>query len=286
MAWDRVIELSVGEQGTGLLMSDLNIDFSIEKTMSPSENTGKFIIYNAKNSTVQDILKKGNNVIFKAGYKDESISTIFTGSIIQSIHSKQGVDTKCEIIAVGKSSKIELKRSNISISYGPNTLLSKPVRNIAALLGVVIHGEQNAQIRLPNGWVYAGSVNGAMRYINEILNTNDCSMYVDNDEIVIYKNGQPSRFNIVYLTYTGGLIFVKDITEAEIKDEKGGKKRKPKKKVKKRVGFETIMISQLQPNAPVVFDTPNLKGNFIIEKLKFEGNNYGGNYGVKGEAFI
>jgi hypothetical protein len=286
MAWDRVTELSIGETGTGLLISDLDMDFSIEKTMSPAENTAKFTIYNAKKDTVQKILKQGNNCIFKCGYKDEIVSTIFAGSIVQSIHSKQGVDTKCDIVAIGKSSRIELRRQNISISYGPETLLSKPLRDIAALLGIVLHGESNAAIRLPNGWCYVGAVNGAIRYVNQILVTNGCSMYVDNDELVVYKKGVASRFNIVYLTYTGGLLYVKDVTEAEVKDEKGGKNPKPKPKVKKKLEFETIMMSQLQPNAPIVFDTPNLKGNFIIEKLTFEGNNYGGKFGVKGVAFI
>ena len=81
MAWGRIVELSVGSEGEGLLISDLDIDFKVIKSLTFADNYAEFRIYNAKEETRTKILKKGNNLIFKAGYEDEAVNTLFVGNI-------------------------------------------------------------------------------------------------------------------------------------------------------------------------------------------------------------
>ncbi len=101
MAFNRTIELQVLSGNTELVsISDLHVEFDVNRTITLAENTGSFIIYNAKKSTRNEVLKEKNYLIFKAGYEDEAIGTIFMGNIDRSISEQDGpnwittVDTK------------------------------------------------------------------------------------------------------------------------------------------------------------------------------------------------
>jgi hypothetical protein len=287
MAWDRVINLKIGADGTGLLISDLHIDFRVEKSIFLSENFAEFTVYNAKADTRNKILRQGNNVIFELGYKDEAVSTVFIGNIIESVTSNNNIDYLTKIKAVSaQGSRKSIAKVPVSLSYTTNTLVSVPLKNIAAFLGLVVHGAQNANVRMVNGWTYVGGANGALRYLQDILKNQNIGLYIDSDEIVVYKVGEASRFNTVFLTYTGGLLSIKDITKPEEPKQNAGKTKKNVSPPRKTVAFESIIIPQLQVDSPITFKTDELSGTFITQKLVFVGNNYGGAFNVKGEAAI
>lgn len=274
MAFNRIIELQAGPNGTGLLISQLDIDFRIEKTSDLASNSASFIIYNAKESTRKETLKKGNNIIFKTGYADESVGVLFVGNITTSTSEKPGNTWITKIKASSIVSKDKsLSVIPVSLSYAPNISISKPLKILGQLGDLIISGITNIEnIKMTNGWVYAGTFGGALRYIKSILDSNKIGMYIDNNEIVIYKIGEASRYKTVLLTYTGGLLNIKDITKT---DEK-----------KKRVEFTTLMIPQIRVNGVVTFKNTSNDGSYIVDKFIAEGNNYGGRFDIKGEATV
>lgn len=285
MAWDRYCELSIGESAIGLLISDLDIEFEIQKSMKLSENFAQFKIYNAQLSTRNDILKQGNNVTFAAGYRDEGNSTIFIGQIIRSISKKISCDWVSDIVAVTSRGKLKkIDTIPLTLSFAAQSILSTIISQLAATLGLVVAGIENANIILSNGWVYQGTTGGALRYIQNILRNEGKDLYFNDDELVIYNIGIPSKFEIVRLAYSGGLLSIEDITEPPKESQGMGKRRNKIKEVSKRVRFETILIPQLQLNAPInVFGTDQ-DGTYIVEKLSFVGDNFGGDYVCRGEA--
>ena len=273
MAWDRVTELSVGADGQGLLISDLDIDFKIVKSLTFADNYAEFRIYNVKEETRNKVLKKGNNLIFKAGYQDEAVNTLFVGNITEAVSGKSVVDRVIDIKCLsGRGVDGVIQSEYVSLTFTPGTLLSRPISQLANLYGMVVYGLENANIKLPNGWQYCGKVSGAFRYIDGILKSNDCGMYKDDKEIVIYKEGTASRIAVVVLTYAGGLKSVKDITDLS-------------KDTKTRLEFESLIIPQCQVNSVVNIRENGINGFFTVEKLTYQGNNYGGDFNMTGEVY-
>lgn len=273
MAWDRVVELSVGADGQGLLISDLDIDFKIVKSLSFADNYAEFRIYNAKEETRNKVLKKGNNLIFKAGYKDEAVNTLFVGNITEVQSGKSLVDRVVDIQCLsGRGTDGVIQSEYISLSFSPGTLLSRPISQLGNLYGMVVYGLENANIRLPNGWQFCGKASGAFRYIDGILKSNGCGMYKDDKEIVIYKEGQPSKISVVTLTYAGGLKNIKDVTDLS-------------KDTRTKLEFESLIIPQCQVNAVVNIREAGINGVFTVEKLTYQGNNYGGDFNMTGEVY-
>lgn len=274
MAFKRVINLSVGQNGTGLLISDLDMDFRIEKSTDLANNTADFTVYNANESTRKNVLKKGNNTLFDIGYEDEAIASMFVGNITQSRSHKTGNTWITKIKASTIISKDKpLETISVSLSYNPGSPLSSPLRALSSLSSLLISGIDNiSTIKLTNGWVYAGTFGGALRYIKAILETNKIGMYIDNNEIVIFNIGVASRYKTVLLTYTGGLLAIEDITKAEEK--------------KKRVSFTSLVIPQIRINGIVSFkNTGSNDGTYIVDKFIAQGSNWGNTkYEMKGEA--
>lgn len=273
MALGRVLELTVGANATGLLISDLDVDFNIEKSAVLAENTAEFTIYNAKEATRKKVLRKGNNLICSLGYKDEAVANVFTGNIETAITQKKGPNWITNIRAYTIQAKTQsLGKTLVSLSFSPNTPIATPLQKLSDLSGLVLTGIENvSSVQLPNGWVYAGSYTGALRYITTILASYDIGLFMDNNEIVIYKIGEASRYKFVQLNYNGGLLSITDITKAE--------------ETKKRVAMNSIIIPQLRVNGiAVITDTGANDGSYIIDRFKMSGNNYGGGWNMMSEG--
>lgn len=296
MAWGRVVELVIGPGGFGLLISDLDIEFEIEKTMKLSENFARFKVYNASANTRNNILIEGNNVTFSAGYEDEGklapgSNTIFVGQIDSATTKKIGPDWVTDIKAVtsrGKGKTINTIPITLNVTKG--TPLSTVITTIASTLGLVTFGLENtSDIILQNGWCYMGTTNGALRYIQKILKNEGRGIYFDDDELVVFNIGIPSKVEVVVLTYTGGLLNVEDITEKpeeSLTPVKKRVKKVPKEKISKKIRYESILIPQLQLNAPVTLINTSQDGTYINIKVTYEGDNFGGDFKCKGESII
>lgn len=276
MAFDRKISLSVGETGGGLLISELEMSFDITRSTTFSENSGEFVIYNAKEQTRNEILKKGNNIIFQAGYADIELGTLFIGNIASSMSIKEDVDWVTTITASMVQSETKpLDNTKVLLSFNVNTRLSVVLQQIASATGLVLVGLENANITLPNGWTYVGGVRGALDYCNKILQSNSSSLYIDNKQIIVFKTGEEgSLFSAVLLDFDSGLKFVNDISENETEE----------KREQKKIEFGTIMIPKIQPNGLVRIDIPKISGVFTVEKAHYFGDNFGGDFDIECEA--
>jgi hypothetical protein len=100
------------------------------------------------------------------------------------------------------------------------------------------------------------------------------NVYIDNTGLVVHGINQSTIYNVVVLAYSGGLLSVEDISEAQ-NQSKLSRRKIMDLKIRKK--FTSLLIPQLQVNALVIFKTANLNATYIIDKLRFFGNNYGEN---------
>lgn len=286
MAFDRRVELLITRPVTGLgpttalLVSDLDIDFDVERSVVWANNTAQFKIYNAAADTRSTLAAKGANVTFKAGYADEALGVIFIGNVIDTITEKDGVNWVTTISAASIfSNKVALERKSVALSFGANASMQSVLEEIAATVQIVPYGLENlAGLTLPNGFVSAGTIQSVLRYCQTILKGKDLGLYIDNTELIVYRLGQrDGRYATVFLDYDSGLLNVKEVLDTEAFT-------KTPLLNKKRIQFESILLPTLQPNATMTISTPNIKGTYIVEFLKFTGNNYGGDFRTTGEA--
>ena len=317
MAWDRVIELAIGPDpalGVAVLVSDLDMNFRVHRSTTFSDNSAEFTIYNAAPTTRKEILVEGSSVILKAGYKDSGVGTLFVGSVTKAISGRAGADWVTEVKASAvRGAGRPLDSTMISLSYAPGATIADMLADVAAALGLVFTGRENAVIPMPNGWAFAGRAREALQWTSNALKTRGVGLYVDNAEIVLYIAGQPTtKFTAAYLTYDTGLLSVRDITEdpetgfvararaaGAIVSGTQGDALTPQavqraearlaalrlpSTMPRRVAFSAMLIPKLQPNSVLRIQTPDISGAYIVDSLDFSGSNFENDFIVEGEA--
>lgn len=275
MAFNRQIELDIGVGGTGLRVSQLNFSFNVDRSITAEYNTATFTIYNAKDSTRKNILTTGNNIVFRAGYEDEGIGTIFSGTIIKSNSYLDAADYITEIEAqdIGNN-RNALQYQGISISYKAFTPLSIIINELATLINVPVTGVENATTILSNGFTFSGAATNMIKKIAGILNQDGIELFFDSNEMIIYRRySQDSRFGVVRVSKESGLLGTVNVTVDEAQQDN-----------KKRISFNTLLNYRLRPAAVVSVRSETTNGAYIIERVAFSGDNLGGDFFAQVEA--
>ena len=302
MAWNRRIELAVGKDPsnpTATVLSGLDVDFRVARSNVFLDNSAEFTIYNASYDTRKHLLQDGANIVFKAGYEDTGMGVIFIGNIAQTVTTKAGTDYITHIAAVSiRGAGNPLESTMVSLSYDQDTAIMEPIQAVADLMGLVVNGIAEG-VTLPNGFVFVGRAQDALRQLSEQLQQYNIGLYVDNAEIVIYQLGEkPSSFDATFLSYDTGLLSVREITDPQVV---GFIPRARKAGVivsgsplpledgeaplpLKRIGFESILIPKLMPNVPILVKALEIEGAYTIDSVQFYGNNYGGQFNCSAEA--
>lgn len=268
MAWKRVIELDIGPGTQGLRVSALDLTFQVIRSNELTNNEALFTIYNAQKDTRDKILKKGNNLVFRAGYEDENnVSPIFIGTITYSNSFRDGPDWVTDIRAddIYANDKKLTYDNIVDFSYKSGTPLSNILQDTAAVLSVPILGLENVTTKLNNGFVYSGPIGKMLRDFAKLLKNEEVGLYFDSSEMVLYKIGekQESVFGITRITETSGLIgTVEEITEEEKEDDR------------KRIALTSLLRPELKPNMVINVQ----KGVYIIEKFEHVGDTFGGDF--------
>lgn len=280
VAFNRVVEMKAGTSSGSVLISGLDISFDITRSRKFSNNVAKFKIYNLTQDTVSKMLKKGNSITFKAGYQDEGLGLIYIGQITQATLDKNTPDNivtvECGSI---QNANTKLSSVTVSLAYKKDTSLSRPINEIGTALGLAICGIENASsIRLSNGFNLAGTAKDAMRYIQGVLERNNLGLFIDNTNLKIFKKGEGENRKAVVLSTKTGLLESPKLTDNTEGDEK------IQKQLSKRALFRSILNYKVVPNGYVDIRSEDVTGVFIVDKCNFTGDNFGGNFEVKGEA--
>jgi len=281
MAFNRLLKLAIGPAppAQGVEFETLDIDFRVMRSVTFSENTCELAIYNVTETTRNDILIKGNNVILKAGYEDEVVSTIFIGNITEALSFKKGKDTVTKVTASAtRSENKPFEYTIFSASFGKTTKVSQVINQIAQTLGLVVFGLENANISMPNGFVHAGSARAALAKCKKILKANGADLYIDNNELVIYRTeGRTSSFQAAYLDSDSGLLSVGPLSESKADEEE-------KKDKTTRLEFIALLNPAIKPNSVITIKSVAISGSYFVDMVEFYGNNYGGDFNCRGEV--
>jgi len=280
VAFKRKVEMRAGTSAVSVVISDLDITFDILRTRNFSNNVAKFRVYNAKEDTVSRMLSKGNSIIFSAGYEDEGTGLIYIGQITDSVPSKNPPDPYVDITCGSiQSSATKLLSASVSLGYKPNTNLSRPITEIGTALGLSLSGLENiSSLRMQNGYTCTGTVKDALRYVQGILARKGMGLFIDNTTLVIFKKGVGYNRRAVKLSPSTGLLEAPKLVENQELDEA------VEEDLTQRVTFKSILNYKIVPNGYVDIESASVTGQFLVDKCRFKGDNFGGDYYVEGEG--
>ena len=336
MAYERKMELLVGvfkdaavkanvvnadakPEQTGYLVDGLDYEFEITRSTDYYKDTATFTIYNPNDETIQNIMTAGCSVIFRAGYEDEDMATIFVGQIAMAYPEDDGPETT-KLVLICKSQRgaqYPLQRTYITALVEEGKSYYDVLKLIADYVGVALSGAEKLKDRkLDAGYIINGNIRDEIRnFTSRKLRVLGGDILISNNEMIYYEKNSVS-YSTVYLTYQSGLVSAKAVRDemyqstedafnenreyylglaANSGDPEVAKQKALEAQIqpKNEVDFECIFHPGLHVLTPVYIDARksekdhfSVVGEFYIKELHYHGGNFAGTqYSINGRAW-
>lgn len=334
MAFERKMELLVGvfkdaavsvssgggekTAQEGYLIESLDYEFEITRSTEYYKDTATFTIYNPNDDTVQNIMNFGCSVIFRAGYEDEDMATIFVGQIAMAYPEEDNPETT-KLVLICKSQRgaqYPLQRTYVTAFVDEGKSYYDVLKLIADYVGVALSGAEKLKDRkLDAGYIINGYVrNEIVNFTNRKLRALGGDVLISNNEMIYYEKNSVT-FSTVYLNYRSGLISAKAVRDETYQSTEDAfnenweyylglansgdpevakpKAREAKIQPKNEVDFECIFHPGLHVLTPIHIDARksendhvSVVGEFFIKELHYHGGNFAGSqYSVSGRAW-
>ena len=335
MAYERKMELLVGvfkdaavqanlgnadarPEQSGYLVDGLDYEFEITRSTEYYKDTATFTIYNPNDDTMQNIMTAGCSVIFRAGYEDEDMATIFVGQIAMAYPEDDGPETT-KLVLICKSQRgaqYPLQRTYITAMVEEGKSYYDVLKLIADYVGVALSGAEKLKDRnLDAGYIINGNIRDEIKnFTSRKLRALGGDILISNNEMIYYEKNSVS-FSTVYLTYQSGLVSAKAVRDemyqstedafnenreyylglANSGDPEVAKQKALEAQIqpKNEVDFECIFHPGLHVLTPVYIDARksekdhfSVVGEFYIKELHYHGGNFAGTqYSINGRAW-
>lgn len=166
-------------------------------------------IYNLKDGSLGELLKKGNIISIKAGYSDAT-GYIFTGKINNTFKSRNGPDRVITILALGGS----IGEKSINKSLGKGVNVTRVIRECVKATGyplIIEEDDFSQESAYARGITLMGD---PKKYLDNLAQVHNFDWTIENDVLICVKNGK-SRLNIppVLISEATGMEGVPEISE-------------------------------------------------------------------------
>lgn len=318
MNWKVVAKLYAGsfrdgnDKESGYDISNLHFDFDIQRSVVWHENSALFNIYNASKDTINRVLYEGAGIIFEGGYETKEVGTVFVGNICKAYSEAAGNDVVTRISCASvQGAEYPLIKIPVTLAFKKGVSVYDVLKQISDYAAMPLaDADTLMKVLLEDDFNYSGQIQGAFRKLNAILNRNSGGkVYFDNGRTVYMDRFSEASEADVTLNYDNGLLSASPVRsdggDAPLKKTSGGKapyyyngsevfRAETQDAIdagRKRIVFRALMNPGVTPNTRVSIKStdidkalPDVDGSFLVHKVNFKGNNYGGNCCMIGEA--
>lgn len=225
--FNRSYELQVGEPGaSGISITDLQLSFNIEETSSSTADTCTFRVTNL-NEENRAKLVKDQAVIFKVGYLDQGLTTLFVGDIFSFFTEQRGTDIVTTIQAGDGFTPLNQTRTNHT--FAARSSCESIVRFLALEMNLPIGSLQNGSLgggkgleRLySRGYVSSGN---AKDVLEDVTKANGLEYTIQAGYLIVIPVGGTKVEPEVSVNRSTGLIGSPSATSQKLGKKGGGKK--------------------------------------------------------------
>lgn len=265
--FDRKIELTIGKRGQqGFLYKDLRVIFKVEKSLAAKPNKSEIKVYNLTKDNRSKAEQSGNLIILRAGYGTQ-LETIFTGDVAKAKTELDGNDyvTTFEL----GDGELLYKTAKSELSFAKGTDLKEAISSVLSQAGFNlgdISGLISEKLQAPI--VLSGNVR---KHLDDIATRQNFEWSIQDDAVQILEKGKATKQEAVLLSPETGLVGIPKNRFGKTPDEKG-------------IEFDCLLNGKIKPGRTVVISSKVFQGRYRIEKVIYQGDNYGQDYVCKCEA--
>lgn len=283
MLFDRVYRLLVGKKGQkqGLEITELRIQFDIQKTAKKNPNKNSIKIYNLQRSTREELEKPDTRCVLYAGYAEEQGPLlIFNGNVTFAWTQFEPPDVITEL-EIGDGQK-EIRDTTISVGYGKGIKSKQILEDVSKKMDMPLMIPSNVPERVwNNGLSFYGP---AHSLLDKVTKGTGLEWSVQNNNLQVIESGMVTTRTGLLISMDSGMI---KAPEREREDStKTGKTKAKKDKahdhdVTKQIDgwkVDCLLMPTLNPGDRVKLESRSVNGVFRIQELKHSGDSHDGDW--------
>lgn len=271
--WLRAYQFSAGQAGgAGFGISELHIQFSVEKADVSSPNTAKISLWNLSPAHKAALEEKDCIVTLNAGYEG-SVPMVLTGTVTNVVTEDDGADQKTTIDVL--DGRKELRDSYVTFEYLQTTDSKLILQDAAGQMGLPITFSQGASFKPLESYSYVGLAKNVM---DKVCASNGLTWTIQNGVIQVTKANEPiSTIAHLISSKTGLIGSPKKLTQSE---KNSGNAEENSAKNKAQAGWEIryLLNAAIGVNDLVQLESKTANGIFRVESVKLEGDNMAGDW--------
>lgn len=254
--YGRVWSVTIGPPGqAGKKWTDLDIEFSVEKTGSSTPNKIELTLYNLSATSRGFVEKRKQAVIIEAGY-DGNSGVIASGETDIITHVHEGADWQTKITA---ADGLTAYQAPVHAAMGPGTTEIEVLRKLAHRLGLKLGSITGLSDR---PFSHGRMLSGPARFeLDAICRTRNLRWAIHDGALVVWPVGGATKpqTEAVLLSPSSGLIGSPE------KTEKGWK-------------LLSLLRHDLTPGDPIKVKSSDVDGIFAAEKVCHKGQSNGNDW--------
>jgi len=258
------------QQPNAIEVSELRVQFKIEKSLESSPNACEVTITNANPATRAFLEKKPLVVRLDAGYDDNS-RHVFTGDLRYGQSQLDGTDWNTTL-QLGDGDRA-YRNARVSRSYRKGTSVITALKEVATSLGLQLSGDVAASPDLQVQFASGHSLQGPARdELTRLLAPFGYHWSIETGRLQILKDQAVAPGTAFLISQDTGMIGSPDYATPE----RNGKP--PQLKVK------TLLYPELFAGAPINVNSRDVEGVFRINKLIHSGDTHDSDWTTEIEA--
>jgi hypothetical protein len=259
-----------------LQFSELDISFEVEKTGRREPNKCSLKIWNLTRDHRRQLealtVRRGQGQIrveLEAGYQNQ-LGLIFRGDLRRASSHREGPDVITEV--EGEDGGRAVLWGRVNRSFPAGTPVETVLRACAEAMGVGMGNlaEASAGARLEGGgntFAEGTVLSGpAAEELDHLLRSMGLRYSVQNGVLQILQRGQALQTTAVRLSPTTGLV------------------DSPEVNADGTVSATCLLNPDIYPGRQVQFDSVDLAGTYRVEKAKYQGDSFGGEWYIHMEC--
>lgn len=271
--WLRAYQFSAGQAGAaGFAITQLHINFSVEKADVSSPNTAKIALWNLNPEHKAALEEKDCIVTLNAGYEGNT-PMVLTGTVTNVVTEDDGADQKTTIDVL--DGRKELRDSYVTFEYLQTTDSKLILQDAAGQMGLPVTFSQGATFKPLESYSYVGL---AKNVFDKVCASNGLTWSIQNGVIQITKANEPiSTIAHLISPQTGLIESPKKLTQSE---KNSGNAEENSSKNKAQAGWEIryFLNAAIGVNDLVQLESKVANGIFRVESVKLEGDNMSGDW--------
>lgn len=272
--WIREYQFSAGQAGgAGFRISELHINFSVEKADVASPNTAKISLWNLNPAHKAALEEKDCIVTLNAGYRGNT-PMVLTGTVTNVVTEDDGADQKTTIDVL--DGRKELRDSYITLGYLQSTDSKLILQDAAGQIGLSITFSQGASFKPLESYSYVGLAKNVM---DKVCASNNLTWTIQNGIIQVTKPNEPISTVAHLINPQTGLIgSPKKLTQSE--KNSGNTAEENSQKNKAQTGWEIryFLNAAIGVNDLIQLQSKSASGIFRVESVKLQGDNMAGDW--------